>query len=166
MVRRSRTEGFQLLEAGALGDATLTTDVPLGCKKYRGTPCWQHESLKTVICTKGFPGKRGPDVIKFWVPQYFGAPIVLLAPPLNLHNGAAGRKVWYIRILGPVKYKMGKDGTMITYMVPLETVPELRTNQTPPQQPTTTIQTDDLVSVIHRYLSQMGYMHSKLCQGR
>ena len=43
---------------------------------------------------------------------------------------------------------MEKGGTVIPYMDPLWIVPVLRTNQTSPQQPTTTIQTDGLVNVL------------------
>ena len=45
-------------------------------------------------------------------------------------------------------YKMEKGGTMIPYMDPLRKVPVLQTNQTPPQQQITNIQTDDLVTVL------------------
>jgi len=43
---------------------------------------------------------------------------------------------------------MEKGGAMIPYMDPLWTVPVLQTNQMPPQQQTTNIQTDDLVTVL------------------
>jgi len=56
---------------------------------------------------------------------------------------------------------MEKGGPMIPYMDPLWTVPVLWTNQMPPhaQQPTTTIQMDNLVTVhvTHHYLSQKSY---------
>ena len=46
---------------------------------------------------------------------------------------------------------------MIPHKDVLWTVPVLQTNQTPPQQPTTTIQRKYLVSVIHCYLRQKSY---------
>ena len=42
---------------------------------------------------------RGPRILTFWGPHCdFGAPIVILGPPSNSCNGAAGRKVGYIKM--------------------------------------------------------------------